>query len=301
MILMLNKGNTVLLIMKSILSSAIHDLVGSSSQSITYSSVSGGEINQSYKVSTGSEVFFAKVNAASRFPLMFEEEVLSLGLLAKSSFRIPEVHGVHKAEGQSVLLLEWIESGQKSPLFWEDFGRRLAAMHKLTNKYFGLKADNYIGSLPQSNEPNDNWNDFFVSQRIEPHMKLASDSGLLDSKDKRMFQNLFHQLDYFFENEPPALLHGDLWSGNLMCSSSNEPVLIDPAVYYGHRLMDLGMTRLFGGFDPLGYESYHSEYPLPLNWQEAADIANLYPLLVHVNLFGSSYVSQVRSVISRYS
>lgn len=301
MILKLNKGNTVLLIMKSILSAAVAHLVGLSGEPVTYSPVSGGDINQAFKVQVGAASFFAKVNSASRFPGMFDAEAEGLKLLATSSFRIPEVLGVYEAEGQSVLLLEWIESGPKTDAFWESFGKRLAAMHRISSNDFGLQNDNYIGSLPQYNSEKSTWNDFFITQRIEPQLKLAFDKNLLSSKDRLLFDSLFHRLGDFFENEPPALLHGDLWSGNLMCSKTSEPVLIDPAVYFGHRLMDIGMTRLFGGFDPVFYETYHTEYPLPENWLETTDVANLYPLLVHVNLFGSSYVSQVQSIISRYS
>jgi protein-ribulosamine 3-kinase len=287
--------------MNSILSAAVSHLLGLSEQPLGFSPVLGGDINQTFKVQVGADVFFAKVNSASRFPRMFVAEAEGLKLLGLSNVRIPEVLGVYETEGKSVLLLEWIESGLKTNAFWESFGKRLAAMHRISSKDFGLINDNYIGSLPQRNHVRNNWNQFFIAQRIEPQFKLAFDTGLMARKDQKLLEQLFKNLDDYFENELPALLHGDLWSGNLMCSQTSEPVFIDPAVYFGHRLMDLGMTRLFGGFDPLFYEAYHNEYPLQQNWEEVTEIANLYPLLVHVNLFGSSYVSQVRSVISRYS
>jgi protein-ribulosamine 3-kinase len=114
------------------------------------------------------------------------------------------------------------------------------------------------------------------------------------------FERLFHKLDKLFPAEAPALLHGDLWSGNVLCDDHANPVLIDPAVYYGHREMDLAMTRLFGGFDAGLYAAYHAESPLEQGWEERADLCNLYPLMVHVNLFGGGYVAQVEAVLKRF-
>ena len=115
------------------------------------------------------------------------------------------------------------------------------------------------------------------------------------------FERLFHRLDHLFPSEAPALLHGDLWSGNLLGDAQGRPVLIDPAVYYGHREMDLAMTRLFGGFDPGFHTAYQAEWPLEAGWEERVDLCNLYPLLVHVNLFGGSYVAQVEAVLRRFA
>ena len=115
------------------------------------------------------------------------------------------------------------------------------------------------------------------------------------------FERLFHQLDTLFPTEPPALLHGDLWSGNFLCDEKSRPVLIDPAVYYGHREMDLAMTKLFGGFDAELYKAYHAEWPLEQGWEERLELYNLYPLLVHVNLFGGAYVQQVETILKRYA
>jgi protein-ribulosamine 3-kinase len=129
---------------------------------------------------------------------------------------------------------------------------------------------------------------------------MARDNKRVEAGMAFRFERLFHRLDTLFPTEPPALLHGDLWSGNFLCDTQGRPVLIDPAVYYGHREMDLAMTRLFGGSDAALYAAYTDEWPLERGWEERVDLCNLYPLLVHVNLFGGSYITQVEAVLRRY-
>jgi fructosamine-3-kinase len=157
-----------------------------------------------------------------------------------------------------------------------------------------------MGALPQINQWAGNWTEFFIHQRLRPQVKLALDHHLLDPAHAAQFEKLYQRLNELFAVEPPALLHGDLWSGNYMCDSSENPVLIDPAIYYGHRNMDLAMTTLFGGFDDLFYESYQYHYPLPANYRQQWEICNLYPLLIHLNLFGKSYLSGILDTIRRY-
>ncbi len=133
-----------------------------------------------------------------------------------------------------------------------------------------------------------------------PQVKLASDKHLLPSSHAARFERLYERLPAIFPPEPPALLHGDLWSGNFLCNHRQQPVLIDPAVYYGHRSMDMAMTTLFGGFDKPFYDSYHYHYPLPPNYREQWEICNLYPLLIHLNLFGLGYLADILHTIQRY-
>jgi fructosamine-3-kinase len=159
---------------------------------------------------------------------------------------------------------------------------------------FGLGHNNYIGSLPQSNTPSADWTSFFINQRLQPQLKLSVDQGLLDPSAVRKFEALYQVLPEIFAEDrssqpfghPPGLLHGDLWSGNILCDENSQPVLIDPAVYYGHPGMDLAMTTLFGGFGPGFYEAYNHHYPFSANYRQQWEICNLYPLLVHLNLFG---------------
>ncbi|MEX1132798.1 MAG: fructosamine kinase family protein [Flavobacteriales bacterium] len=263
--------------------------------------VDGGSMNDAWRLETDAGRFFLKTNRADRFPSMFEAEADGLQRLrAVGPVRVPEVIAHGEDHDDSYLLLEWVEEGIKSQEFWEDFGRGLAQLHRHTAKHFGLESDNYIGNLVQRNTPERNWASFFIHQRLEPQLKMARDRRRVEAGMAFRFERLFHKLDKLFPVEPPALLHGDLWSGNFLCDAQGKPVLIDPAVYYGHREMDLAMTKLFGGFDAALYTAYNDEWPLEQGWEERVDLCNLYPQLVHVNLFGGNYVQQVEVVLRRF-
>ena len=180
------------------------------------------------------------------------------------------------------------------------FGKQLAQLHQNTNTSFGLEESNYIGSLLQQNNLHNNWIDFFINERLKPQIKLARDNGKIDLSTITKFERLYTKLDEIFPEEPPALLHGDLWSGNFMVDEKGGPVIIDPAVYFGHREMDIAMTKLFGGFNQQLYQSYNEHFPLEKGWEQRVDICNLYPLMVHVNLFGGGYLEQVKSILNKF-
>jgi protein-ribulosamine 3-kinase len=264
--------------------------------------IGGGSINDAYRLDTTAGRFFLKTNSADHYPSMFEAEADGLMRLDEAGpLRVPEVVAHGEEQDVSYLLLEWVESGAKGLNFWVDFGQGLAQLHRHTQKHFGLERDNYIGSLVQCNTPAQDWSSFFIHQRLEPQLKMARDRKRVEAGMVFRFERLFHQMDERFPSEPPALLHGDLWSGNFLCDSQGRPVFIDPAVYYGHREMDLAMTKLFGGFDAELNTAYQAEWPLEKGWEERVDLCNLYPLLVHVNLFGGSYVAQVEAVLKRFA
>lgn len=261
----------------------------------------GGCINETAKVITSEGIFFAKWNDAKRYPGMLETEAKGLQLLKEANeIKVPDVISHAIIVPAQYLILENIEGGSRERDFWDKFGQRLAKLHKHTSEKFGLDHDNYIGSLPQSNRQHSSWTEFFILERLEPQIKLARDKNKIDNRTIKQFDNLFIQLEKIFPSEKPALLHGDLWNGNYMAGSKGEPVIIDPAVYFGHREMDLGMTKLFGGFSSEFYEAYHREFPLENDWQSRTDICNLYPLMVHVNLFGGSYAMQVENILRRF-
>jgi fructosamine-3-kinase len=200
-----------------------------------------------------------------------------------------------------LLLLEWIDQRAPQPAFWKAFGEQLAGLHRISNSFYGFTTNNFMGSLPQANPPAASWPAFFIENRLQPQIKLAITKGLLSPGLVALFEKLIQQLGEFFNDEPPALLHGDLWSGNFMCSEKSQPVLVDPAVYYGHRSIDLAMTTLFGGFDKSFYEAYHFHHPLPNNYRQQWDICNLYPLLIHLNLFGGSYLGAIEATLKKYA
>ena len=268
-----------------------------------FSPIGGGCINHGGKLTTADgEYFFLKWNHDAKFPGMFEKEARGLELLyASRAIRIPRVLGAIRCDPYQFILMEFIESRQRSRIFWDLLGQRLALLHRNTSEFFGLDHDNYIGSLPQSNTPDQSWIEFFITRRLEIQLRAGVDSGGIDASIVTKFERLYPKLSEILTVEPPALLHGDLWSGNLIADEKGEPCLIDPAVYYGNREVDLAMTRLFGGFDERFYEAYEEAFSTPPGLDERLSIYNLYPLLVHVNLFGGGYLQQVTSILRAYA
>jgi fructosamine-3-kinase len=258
--------------------------------------LSGGDINQAYWVTLadGREIF-VKTNRVA-IPGMFPAEARGLEWLARPGVvRVPTVVAVD----DRCLILEMIRPGAPVPSFEEELGRALAALHLATAPTFGLDHDNYIGRLPQSNRPAKKWSDFYRRERIEPQVRRAADAGLIPPSLRRGLDRVLAALDELVgPDEPPARLHGDLWGGNLMCDDSGRPCLIDPAVYGGHREIDLAMMRLFGGFAARTFAAYDECFPLAAGHAERIHLYQLYPLLVHVNLFGASYIGAVQSAVS---
>ncbi|RYZ00355.1 MAG: hypothetical protein EOO11_01980 [Chitinophagaceae bacterium] len=264
--------------------------------------VGGGSINATYRVElTSGTRYFCKHNSAPKFPHLFSCEAAGLKLIAELALiRTPRVVDVWEGTADQLLLLEWIDEGEPDRRFWEGFGRALAGLHRCCGTRFGGIPDNYMGSVPQSNGAHPDWSSFFFSERLQPLIRRCRDAGLLPGNTAAAIESLERHLHDLFGNPGPALLHGDLWSGNFLCAPGGEPVLIDPAVYYGHPAMDLGMTTLFGGFEAPFYEAYHEVAPLPPNHREQWDVANLYPLLIHLLLFGRSYLHPIDETLAAY-
>ena len=264
-------------------------------------SVSGGSINRAAKITTNRGDMFLKWNnnAPDDF---FEKEADGLKRLAtaRTALRIPDVISSGKPVNSrpGFLLMEFIDEGRSGNSF--AFGQNLAKLHQTDIDQFGLDTDNYIGSLPQSNRRHDNWITFFTEERINPQIQMAVDSGKLSRGILQNWDRLSGKLNEIFPPTKPSLLHGDLWGGNYLFDSSGSGVLIDPAVYYGHPEMDLAFTKMFGGFSSEFYRGYESELPLEPGFSERIPIYNLYPLLVHVNLFGGHYTSQFNSTLRNF-
>ncbi|RFN59701.1 fructosamine kinase family protein [Marixanthomonas ophiurae] len=259
--------------------------------------LSGGDINDVFLLKCASKKYVVKTNDASKFPGMFEAEAEGLDLLRSSnSFKIPSVVKFGVIENTSYLLLEYILEGSASHIFWQQFAENLAILHKTTQPTFGLDHNNYIGSLPQYNGTQTSAADFYINQRLEPQFKMAKEQGFDFSKLDVFYKNIFSEIP----NEPPSLLHGDLWGGNYLVSEDGNPTLIDPAVSFASREMDLAMMQLFGGFSEEVFSHYHSIFPLKNNWKQRVSLWQLYYLLVHLNLFGSSYLSRVQNIAKKY-
>jgi protein-ribulosamine 3-kinase len=269
---------------------------------IEFSSISGGSINETCRINGEGQEWFCKINSATKFPQLFEKESKGLKLLSTCrQIRVPDLIDCFEEGGKQVLILEWIREGERTENFWKQFGKSLAALHCIREDQFGLAFDNYMGSVPQNNQRSPNWVDFFIHQRLLPLVNHCVDSKLLSVKHRNNFEVLFRKLPSIFNGEEkPSLLHGDLWSGNFMCDENSKPVLIDPAVYFGHPSVDLGMTTLFGGFHPYFYEAYQYHHALPSNYQQQWQVSNLYPLLIHLHLFGQSYLPQINETLKQF-
>jgi len=262
---------------------------------------SGGCINNALKLSTSQGDFFLKWQSGIPED-MFQMEAEGLKLLSKAgTIKIPEVMAFGKLEGKHYLLMENIDSAPPSSNYWEDFGIALANMHQNNSAgTYGLDHDNYIGKLPQPNDTDENWINFFVQHRLEYQLKLAIENQLVSSDLVDRYRRFYDLLPNLLPIDQPALLHGDMWSGNVMVGNDGKACLIDPAVYYGHREIELAFTQMFGGFAHEFYNAYNSSYPLEPGFDERVEIYNIYPHMVHVNLFGTSYLNGVESVLRRY-
>jgi fructosamine-3-kinase len=260
----------------------------------------GGSISSAYKASLADgRTVFAKVHP--QFPDMFRKEASGLRELSvTTTIRIPEV----LYADTTLLILEYlpVAAMRNRKLFFEQFGRSFARLHRHSAPLFGFGEDNYIGSTPQQNLPRtDSWREFYWSRRLLFQFRLAEKNGYGDERFRTLFMRMEKRLDEIIpdDGEPPALLHGDLWNGNFLCLEDDTPAIIDPAVYYGHREADLGMTLLFGGFSDHFYGAYNEEYPLHNGWEQRMEIYKLYHLMNHLNLFGETYYGQVINVMQR--
>ncbi|QKZ11462.1 fructosamine kinase family protein [Spirosoma sp. KUDC1026] len=284
----------------SFFESILYQTLGQSVEVIEAQFLSGGDINMSAQVFSSEGVFFIKWNHADQSD-MFEVEARGLDLLRQTdALSIPQVIGFGREMDKAYLVLEYIDPGPATNASWDALGHSLAVIHSHTQPKFGLHFDNYIGSLPQTNTLTANGFDFFFEQRLLPQAGMALYRELLSKKSYDALFRLRERLPDLLPADRPALLHGDLWSGNVMVSEAGQPVLIDPAVYYGFREADLAFTKLFGGFDQRFYDAYHEAFPLEDGFEDRVAIYNLYPLLVHVNLFGSGYVSGVERILKQF-
>ncbi len=261
--------------------------------------VGGGCINTALKLSDGRRDYFVKLNSA-RLADMFVAEAEGLRTLAAShSIRVPEpvCHGT--LDAQAYLVMEHIRMGGAGRNSAETAGSQLAAMHRHTRKDFGWHRDNTIGSTHQPNKPHDDWIGFWRERRLGFQLRLAASNGhggSLQSNGEKLLDGLPALLVHTPE---PSLLHGDLWGGNLSYGPDGEPVIFDPAVYYGDREAELAMTELFGGFPRHFYAAYNEAWPLEEGYRVRKGLYNLYHILNHLNMFGGGYLGQAQDMIER--
>ncbi|REG85407.1 fructosamine kinase family protein [Algoriphagus antarcticus] len=279
----------------------LFESLGSNAHLKSATLVAAGNHNQGIRLESNDEVFFLKLNFDHEREILHKESE-GLELLRKATFlKVPQSYGCGRIGDYNFLLTEFITSKGYKLDYWENLGLGLAALHLTSHTNFGLQNDNYIASIHQKNLQTDNWLDFYIEQRLEPLIGKAYFDRLIPLEFLKKFQEIYPKLESIFPVEKPALVHGDLWSGNVICTSDGQPCLIDPAVYFGHREMDLAFSRLFGGFDSRFYEAYESILPLEPNFENRMGLYNLYPLLVHLNLFGTAYLPGIERIISRFA
>lgn len=271
-------------------------------QKIETSTVLGSSFGDCLRIEIGQQAFFGKVLPESDLARLHAEEE-GLGALASvgAALVIPATFGIEVADGKAMLLMEWLEQTQSTLASWEALGHALADLHANQSEAYGFSNDNYIGSSVQDNTPSPDWVEFFADRRLTPQMEMAKVHGLWDADLDLQMRSLIRKLPEILPKSPAAsILHGDLWSGNCVFSSKG-PAIFDPAVYYGDRETDLAMTKLFGGFPGRFYDAYSEAWPLSPEWETRVDVYNLYHLLNHLNIFGSSYHSSVSSILKRYA
>lgn len=265
----------------------------------------GGMINQAARVEAGGGRYFVKWKADAP-PGFFEAEARGLNLLRTSnSFRFPEVVASGDCTGgqPAYLILEWIDTAPHvdQRRYAEKFGHALAALHRVTAASFGLDHDNYCGAIPQHNTPAARWPDFFRDQRLIPQIETARRLGHLPPYRQQLLDAALDRVEDVLgaSDNPPSLLHGDLWSGNYIVTAGSEPALVDPSAYYGDREVEIAYTQLFGGL-AFYLDAYNEVYPLGEGYEYRRPMLQLYPMLNHLNHFGEQYGGGVDSICAYY-
>ncbi|MCR4579129.1 MAG: fructosamine kinase family protein [Treponema sp.] len=315
------------------LAKALVSLFGNSVAISQTDRLSGGDINKAYglTLNTGDHIFM-KANSKANVDFFRAEAAGLSAIEATGAIKTPDILATGTDDGEDVgysfLLLKFIKSAKPRSDYWETFARELAALHQADTKKimeiegtgnknapaatatsapvpaqssgkFGFFQNNFIGARAQDNTKSDSWISFFRDHRLAPQFK-AADSYFTPQDRSQITKLLDHLEDFLIEPEKPSLLHGDLWSGNVMCGPEGKAMLIDPASYIGHAEADLAMTELFGGFPETFYQAYREANPLQDGYENRRDLYNLYQLLNHLNLFGPTYLGPVLSIVDEY-
>lgn len=274
-------------------------------------SLSGGDVSHTLRLEMGngrSLILKVKPDAPAD---MFAREAEGLAALADANG--PTIPAVHLT-GLDFILLEDLRPYPPTPTYWQEFGLRLAMMHhsphRITPENFphgprkilyGFAHDNYCGETPQPNPWTESGHEFFAEHRLRHQARLARDRERLDAPDLRRIESVCARLPDLVPPQSPALIHGDLWSGNAITGPRGESALIDPATHFGWAEAELAMTLLFDGFPRAFYDAYATSAPLAPGWRGRMDLYNLYHLLNHLNVFGVSYLGRVQDILRRYS
>ena len=271
----------------------------------TEHALQGGCIHEARMLNTDAGRFFMKSNAGP-LDAIFSAEAAGLDALSRAgtSLVIPRViaHEDPALRTPGWIVLEYIEPGTRRADFDEALGRGLAELHAHTANAFGFCRDTFCGATRQPNPWTAGWIDFYREHRLGLQLRLGTELGLYQKQDRLLFERLLFRLDTLLDgDEPPALLHGDLWSGNLLVTDRGTPALIDPASYFGHREAELGLMTLFGGFSSRVFAAYDELHPLASDWRDRNPLYALYHVMNHATLFGGLYVGQAVALAQRFA
>lgn len=280
------------------IAAAITQATGARFRTYTAHPVAGGCINAAVVLRGDDQRYFVKLNSAARVDMYAAEAAGLNELAAAGAVRVPRPVCWGTAGERAYLALEFIDFGGNADAGQERFGRALARLHRTVQPRFGWYRDNTIGATRQPNTPLADWVEFWRRHRLGYQLELAVERGYARRLQKRGLL-LLERLPAFFAGHRPAasLLHGDLWSGNYAVTLNGDPVIFDPAVYYGDREADLAMTELFGGFSGRFYDAYRAEWPIDAGYSVRRTLYNLYHVLNHLNLFGGSYLPQAEHML----
>jgi protein-ribulosamine 3-kinase len=283
-----------------IISGHISATTGHAFKIVSVTPIAGGDINSAYHLQSRQQSYFIKLNNISLIN-MFEAEFIGLQEIANlQAVSVPKPILYDKTDRHAFLVLEYIEFGLASKTTDRRLGKQLAEQHQIPQPYYGWHRDNNIGCTPQINTQNTNWLNFWRDNRLAFQLKLAENRGY-GGQLQKFGERLCNDMGVFFggHRTQPSLLHGDLWSGNASVDSRGQPVLFDPACYYGDREADIAMTELFGGFSQDFYASYNQIWPLDNGYKTRKHLYNLYHILNHLNLFGRGYLKQAEHIMSQ--
>lgn len=291
--------------MRERIAAALSDELGTSVAVFQLENATGGSINEAAIARTSEGSYFVKWNTRP-IPDQFDREAEGLDALRTSgtSLRIPRPIAWRQGDTAEAgfLVLEYLERGRPVANFDERFGRGLAELHRTTAPQFGFANDNYCGATTQPNPWTDDWITFYREHRLRHQLHLARKNRSVSKADFAAFERMLDRLDELLacDPEPPALIHGDLWSGNQHVTIEGLPSIIDPAAYYAHREAELGMMKLFGGFSTRVWDAYDEAFPLQDGWRERVLLYELYHIINHYNLFGGGYGAQAFEIARRF-
>lgn len=282
------------------LSQQISDATGTPFSTARQSSIGGGCINSAFRIEGDDQRYFVKLNSADRLDMFIAESEGLQEMDKAGAIKVPQPVCYGVSGSQAFLVMELLEFGGGNRDVMQHFGQQLAALHRHTQTDFGWHRDNTIGSTHQPNDANPDWLNFWHKQRLGYQLQLAERHGASGRLLRKGEQLLTDFAAFFIDYQPVAsALHGDLWSGNYSTLKSGEPVIFDPAFYYGDREADIAMTELFGGFGSDFYAAYNEVWPLDSGYNTRKTFYNLYHILNHFNMFGGGYGSQAEGMIER--